>query len=98
MTNPQDSNSNNTIIDPNEEIQFISDKCIENNVNNSSRENVIRIINLYYDELLNIDPNPENHYNIMVTRLNLDLDLINKIWDYQLQFLYTKGLVVDNTD
>jgi hypothetical protein len=98
MTISQNINSNNLVIDPNEEIQFILDKCIENNVDNSSRENVTRIVNLYYYELLNIDPNPENHYSDMAATLNLDLNLIQKIWNYQLEFLDTKGLVVKCPD
>ena len=68
---------------------------IENNVNNCSRENVENVLNLYYNELNNIDPNPENHYNTMVTRLNLDIDLIQKIWEYQIQFLDSKGILVE---
>ena len=87
--------ANEVVIDSNEEIQFILDKCIENNVNNCSRENVERVLNLYYNELNNIDPNPENHYNTMVTRLNLDIDLIQKIWEYQIQFLDSKGILVE---
>ena len=85
--------ANEVEIDANEEIQFILDKCIENNVNNCSRENVERVLNLYYNELINIDPNSENHYNTMVTRLNLDIDLIRKIWEYQFEFLDFKGLI-----
>jgi hypothetical protein len=98
MTNSQGRNNDTVVIDPNEEIQFILDKCTENNVNNGSRENIIRVINLYYYELLNIDPNPENHYDNMVNILNLDLDLIQKIWTYQFEFLDSKGLVIHYPD
>jgi len=51
-----------------------------------------------YHELLNIDPNPENHYTNMASILNLDLYLIQKIWNYQLEFLNTKVLVVKCPD
>jgi hypothetical protein len=52
---------------------------------------------MYYKKIFtnNIDPNPVNHYNTMVTRLNLDIDLIQKIWEYQIQFLDSKGILVE---
>ena len=79
------------IINSNEEIDFIVNNC---NNSECTREHITNILNSY-NKKAHKDGNPENHYNRIAKETGLSLEIIELVFDYQLEFLYEKGLVED---
>ena len=82
------------LINPEEEVDFISERYLESGYQGYSKENIEKVLNLYYYKLSQIDPDPVKHYKTMERKLNFSGKFIKLIWGYQLEFLISKGIAI----
>ena len=79
------------IIDEKEEIAFIQTRMMW------LRKSVIKKILRFYTEQ-NIyweDPIPTSHIDEMADKFNIPTAVLEELWEHQLDFLDSKGIVID---
>ena len=84
-------------IDPKEERVFVFKKCqSDKDLSHLSKFQVYKILELY-DKRVRENPdkysNPEKSYTYISIKTDIDEYIIERVFDYQTEFLATKGLI-----
>lgn len=80
---------NYNIISVSDEIKYVSSRY-----NTITKKQVAHIINTYYFlAKYTYKYNPEDHYNTIANIMNINIDTIIDIFNLQLEFLNSKGLI-----
>lgn len=75
-------------IDEDEEVEYIASRYKK-----VSEDLIRKILNYYYDKQSNGESsNPENYYDKIADKFNINVKTIEEIFDVQLEFLLSKGI------